>query len=77
MYILKTPTKFGVVPHSLCQNKNPALDHDFILDFCTETTFYTLKTPTIIFLDPLMPSKVTVYPDRMHRQTYTVKRILN
>ena len=73
LYILKIPTKFGVVPQSFCQNPNPVQDqdqdHDFTLDFNTRPTFHTQKTPTKFRLDSLIPSKVIVSTAKVHVQT--------
>ena len=43
LYILKIPTKFGVVSQSFCQNQNPDHDqnHDFTSHFNTITTLHT------------------------------------
>ena len=41
IYILKIPTKFGVVPQSFCRNQNPVQDQDRDLDFNTRPTFHT------------------------------------
>ena len=46
LYILKIPTKSGVVLQSFSDNKNSAQDqdHDFTLDFNTRPTFHTQNT---------------------------------
>ena len=75
LYILKIPTKYGVVLQSFCQNQNPAQDqdqhqdYDFTLDFNNRPTFHT-KKPTKFFSHPLIPSKVIVSTARIHVRTY-------
>ena len=75
LYILKIPTKYGVVLQSFCQNQNPAQDqdqhqdYDFTLDFNTRPTFHT-KKPTKFFSHPLIPLKVIVSTARIHVRTY-------
>ena len=48
-YVLKIPTKFGVVSQSFCENQYPVQDqnqdqdhdHDFTFDLNSRPTFYT------------------------------------
>ena len=76
LYILKIPTKFGVVPQSFCQNQNSVQDqdrdYDFTLNFNTRPTFYTYSrrhSPNFVWIRSFLRKLLCPQQKSTYRRT--------